>query len=79
MSLFFSNFFQSFIPAGKSMPLQSYWSTNGMKFTILSRWFLIFWWFNATIMEYAKDQLHLVFLGFIVAFLLAIHSGDLIY
>ena len=30
-------------------------------------------------MEYAKQQLHLVFLGFIVAFLLANHSGDLIY
>ena len=30
-------------------------------------------------MEYAKQQLHLVFLGFIVASLLSMHSGDLIY
>ena len=40
--LFFSNFFQSFIPAGKSIPFQSYLSIKGLIVDILSGWFSMF-------------------------------------
>ena len=76
--IFCSNFFHSFIPAEKSMPFQLYWSIKGLIFDILSGWFSIFWWFNATVIAYWKHLLSL-FLGFIVALLFNIHSGDFIY
>ena len=79
VSLFFSIFFQSFIPAGKSISTKLYWSVNDVIFVILSGWFRIFWWFNATITEYGKHAEHLVFFGFFIAFLFANHSGDLTY
>ena len=40
--LFFSNFFQSFIPAGKFIPFQLYLSKKGLIFDILSGWFSMF-------------------------------------
>ena len=63
--LFRSNFFQSFIPAGKSTPSQLYWLIKCLS-DILFGWFSMFWWFNATAVEYWKHLLSLFF-GFIVA------------
>ena len=47
-------------------------------FDILSGWFSMFWWFNATVIEYWKHLLSLFF-GFIVALLFNTHSGDFMY
>ena len=74
--LFSSNFFQSFIPGEKSIPFQLYLSIKALNFDILSGWFSVSWWFNATVIEYWKHLLSL-FLGFIVALLFNIHSGSL--
>ena len=72
--LFRSVFFQSFIPAGKSIPSQLYWLMKGSIFDILS----MFWWFNTTVIEYWKHLLSLFF-GFIVALLFITYSGDYMY
>ena len=74
--LFLSIFSQSLIPAGKFISFQLYLWMWGLIFDILSGWFSISWWFNATVIAYWKHLLSLVFLGFIVAFLQDIHSGD---
>ena len=72
--LFRSIFFQSFIPAGKSIPSQLYWLMKGSIFDILS----MFWWFDTTVIEYWKHLLSLFF-GFIVALLFITYSGDYMY
>ena len=46
--LFCLNVFQSFIPAGNSIPSQLYWSIKGLIFDILSGWLSMLWWFNAS-------------------------------
>ena len=66
--LFDSNFLQSSTGfAGNSIPFHSYWSIKGLIFYILCGYFLMFWWFNATVIAYWKQLLPL-FCGFIVAF-----------
>ena len=47
-------------------------------FDILSGLFSMFWWFNATIIEYWKHLLS-QFFGFIVALLFNTDSGDFMY
>ena len=73
--LFLSNFFQSFIPAGKFMSFQLYLSVWGLIFDILSGWLLISEWCNETVNEYWKHLLAL-FLGFIAAILFFIHLEE---
>ena len=46
--LFCLNVFQSFIPAGNSIPSQLYWSIEGLIFDIFSGWLSMLWWFNAS-------------------------------
>ena len=72
------NVFQSFIPAGNSIPSQLYWLIRCSIFDILSGWFSMFSWFNATVVEYWKHLLSLFF-GFIVLLLFITHSRDFIY
>ena len=71
--LFRPNFFQLFIPPEKLMPSKLYWSKKIPIFYILSGWFLMFWWFNATTIEYWK-HLWSLFFGFIVPLLSSTHK-----
>ena len=68
-----------FYPAGKFMSCQLYLSMWGLMFNILCGFLPISWWFNATVIEYWTHLLSLVFLGFIVAFVFAIHFENSIY
>ena len=75
--LFLSNYSQSFIPAVKFMPFQLYLSIKCLIFDILSG----FQFLDDLMQQLLRIEktLSLVFLGFIVAFLQDIHSGDFMY
>ena len=75
---FFSNFFQSFLTDGKYISFQLYCSIKGLIFDILWGSFLIYSWFNASVIANWK-YLPSLFLGFIVAFLFFSHSVESIY
>ena len=51
----------------------------GSIFVILSGWFSMSWWCNATVTEYWKHLLSLRFFGFVLAMLFTTYSGDFMY
>ena len=77
--LFFFNFFESSFSNGKySFPVIIF-IYKRFNFCYSFCIFFIFWWFNATVAVYWKHLLSFSLLGFIVAFLFFIQSGESIY
>ena len=63
--LFDSNVFQSFLYDEKANSFQLYWLIKDLIFDILSGWFVMWLWFNATVKAYWKHlSSFLLFSGF---------------
>ena len=77
VTLFFSSFLQWSFFDGKFIPSQLYLFIKVLFFVILCRSFFISSWFNSTLTAYWKHLLSLLSIGFIVAFMFFIQSGDL--
>ena len=76
VTLFFSNFWQSSFSEGEFIIYQLYLFINDLIFVILSGCFPIYSWFDTTVTVYCKDLSYFSFIGFIVAFLRFIQSGE---
>ena len=75
-TLFFSSYFQWSFSNGKFVTSQLYLFLEGLIFVVLCGFFLFF---NATVIAYWKHLSSFLLMGFIVAFLFFIQSGESVY